>query len=617
MKELVLYPIPESLEIDCKHSLNKETNGYISVCDREFAKAVITAKKSGNIPYSVVIGARNKPPFISVERDLSLDTEAYRIRADASGIAVWASTPAGTFYAFKTLKQILKQSQIKIPYFKIEDKPYFKIRGYMLDISRDKIPTLDTLKEKADMLSDLKINHLELYIEGAPFNYTKYEDMWEGTDCITGEEILEFDSYCKERFIELVPTQNTFGHMGKWLFDGGYSHLAECPNGFERNGGFVPWPMCLDPNDPEAFKLVTETSNDLLNYFSSDKYNVCCDETLELGLGKSKKECEEKGIGRVYFEYLMKLYEYCKSKGKKMLFWADIINEYPELVAEFPKDVLALNWGYYDDLPKEESCINFEKCGIPYCVCPGTAVWNTMTGNTVQAFENIKSTILKGYNHKAVGVVNTEWGDNGHLQGNYSALPATVYGAAMSWQPVENQDINVEQALNDMLEDASQTIGNLLISAGRYVQLEKKHQENTTFSFLLLRNKLTETDSVKDLSHKDFDKVEEYIDGLIEKAEHLSAGFIDIDLLRSELLTGLTAIKLAQEIGHFKLYLRDDNVEKIKEYALKIRNGYNSAINGITYGWMRKNKVSGLHNALVPLVANRNAAQNTFTPPNN
>ena len=589
MKELVLYPIPESLEIDCKHSLNKETNGYISVCDREFAKAVITAKKSGNIPYSVVIGARNKPPFISVERDLSLDTEAYRIRADASGIAVWASTPAGTFYAFKTLKQILKQSQIKIPYFKIEDKPYFKIRGYMLDISRDKIPTLDTLKEKADMLSDLKINHLELYIEGAPFNYNKYEDMWEGTDCITGEEILEFDSYCKERFIELVPTQNTFGHMGKWLFDGGYSHLAECPNGFERNGGFVPWPMCIDPKDPEAFKLVTETSNDLLNYFSSDKYNVCCDETLELGLGKSKRECEEKGIGRVYFEYLMKLYEYCKNKGKKMLFWADIINEYPELVAEFPKDVLALNWGYYDDLPKEESCTNFEKCGIPYCVCPGTAVWNTMTGNTVQAFENIKSTILKGYNHKAVGVVNTEWGDNGHLQGNYSALPATVYGAAMSWQPVENQDINVEQVLNDVLDDTTQTAGELIIDAGRYVQFEKKHQENTTFSFSLLRNKLTETDSVKDLSHKDFDKVEEYIDGLIEKAEHLSAGFIDIDLLRSELLTGLTAIKLAQEIGHFKLYLRDDNDEKIKEYALKIRNVYNSVINGITYGWMIKN----------------------------
>ena len=119
MKELVLYPIPESLEIDCKHSLNKETNGYISVCDREFAKAVITAKKSGNIPYSVVIGARNKPPFISVERDPSLDTEAYRIIADGSGITVLASTPAGEFYAFKTLKQILKQSQIKIPYFKI------------------------------------------------------------------------------------------------------------------------------------------------------------------------------------------------------------------------------------------------------------------------------------------------------------------------------------------------------------------------------------------------------------------------------------------------------------------------------------------------------------------
>ncbi len=617
MKELVLYPIPENLKIDYEKGLSTKADGYISVCDSEFAKAVITAKKGGNIPYSVVIGERNTPPFIRVERDAALDIEAYNITVDGSGISVSASSAQGVFYAFKTLKQIFKQYKTKIPYLKIEDKPYFKIRGYMFDISRDKIPTLDTLKEKADMLCDLKINHLELYIEGAPFNYNKYEDMWDGADCITGEEILEFDSYCKERFIELVPTQNTFGHMAKWLFDGGYSHLAECPNGFERNGGFVPWPMCLDPKDPEAFKLVTETSNDLLNYFSSDKYNVCCDETLELGLGKSKKECEEKGVGRVYFEYLMKLYDYCTDKGKKMLFWADIINEYPELVAEFPKDVLALNWGYYDDLPKEESCTNFEKCGIPYCVCPGTAIWNTMTGNTVQAFENIKTTILKGYNHSAVGVVNTEWGDSGHLQGNYSALPATVYGAAMSWQPIKNQDINIAEVLNDMLDDPTKTAGKLIIDAGRYVQLEKKHLENTTFSFTLLRNKLTETDSVKDLSHNDFDKVEEYIDGLIEKAAHLSAGFYDIDLLRAELLTGLKAIKLAQKIGHYKLYLREKDAEKIKEYALKIRNGYNSVINGITEGWMAKNKISSLNNALKPLIDNRNAAQNSFTPPNN
>ncbi len=617
MKKVTLYPIPKKVKIDSENCFNFNRNGYIAVCDREFAGTVITAKKNSVIKGNVAIGRRTSKADITVKRDPAIAEEGYRIEIGENGVIISASYEAGVFYAFKTLIQLVNQFGARLPYTEIEDKPYFKIRGYLFDISRDKIPTLDTLKEKVDMLADLKINHLELYIEGAPFSYNNYEDMWQGADPITGEDILELDRYCKERFIELVPTQNTFGHMGKWLFDGGYSNLAECPNGFiNKDGGFVPWPMCLDPNDPEAFKLVTDTSDDLLNYFSSDKFNVCCDETLELGLGKSKAECAEKGIGRVYLDYLMKLYNYCKSKGKKMLFWADIINEYPELVAEFPKDVLVLNWGYYNDLPKESSCENFEKNGIPYCVCPGTAIWNTVTGNTVQAFDNIKTTVMKGVRHGAEGVINTEWGDCGHLQGNYSALPAAVYGAMMSWQPEINADADIADVINRMLGDRTEEIGSLLIDAGKYDALEKVHQENITFSFRLLRNNLTETDSVKECVHSDFDKVEKYIDTLLERAYGASDSFYDGQLIVSELITGLRAIKLAQEIGHFKIYLRDGNAAKVKEYGLKIRNGYNAVINGITDGWMKKNKVSNMHGALRPFVDNRNAAQQAFTPDN-
>ncbi|MBQ2236986.1 MAG: hypothetical protein II317_02635 [Clostridia bacterium] len=108
-------------------------------------------------------------------------------------------------------------------------------------------------------------------------------------------------------------------------------------------------------------------------------------------LGKSKPLAEKIGIGRVYLNYLLKLHKYCTEKGKTMMFWADIINEYPELVPEIPKDIVALNWGYYNDLPKEDSCIAFEKSGVPYCVCPGSAVWNTMVGNTTQMLENINN----------------------------------------------------------------------------------------------------------------------------------------------------------------------------------------------------------------------------------
>ena len=53
---------------------------------------------------------------------------------------------------------------------------------------------------------------------------------------MTGEEILALDAYCRERFIELVPNQNSFGHMERWLPLARYADLAETHDWFD-----TPW----------------------------------------------------------------------------------------------------------------------------------------------------------------------------------------------------------------------------------------------------------------------------------------------------------------------------------------------------------------------------------------
>ncbi|MEE1185114.1 MAG: family 20 glycosylhydrolase, partial [Acutalibacteraceae bacterium] len=478
----ILVPIPKSVKFkEKKYILN--TDGYIAVMQKEFFKTTVIAKKYLPFDLENIVGEyKNIKPQIKIVKGKET-AEGYTLVINESGVSVSASGNSGVFYGFMTLKQLIRQYGKALPYCEIVDEPYFKTRGYMLDISRNKIPTLAHLKEKADMLCELKINHIELYVEGAPFAFKNHKAAYEGVDVLTGEEIVEFDKYCAERFIELVPTQNTFGHMGFWLTDiKGYNHLAECPNGFtKKNGDFVPWALCLDPTSEEAFDFVKDLSNDLLSYFSSDKYNVCCDETLEVGLGKSKPLADEIGIGRVYLNYLLKLHKYCTEKGKTMMFWADIINEYPELVPEIPKDIIALNWGYYDDLPKEDSCIAFEKSGVQYCVCPGSAVWNTIVGNTTQMLENIHDTIMKGYRHNAIGAITTDWGDNGHIQGIAPAYPAIVYGAAMSWQPEINEHIDLPSVLNlHIFEDAAGVMGDFALDIGRYADFESKKVENAS-----------------------------------------------------------------------------------------------------------------------------------------
>ncbi len=617
MRQLILCPAPKELAVDEKRFFSLHEELRISVSNSSLLPAVSTAMGYFSEPYQFY---SNDEDCLDICISLlnTIGEEAYSLSIGQDGISIYAGGRAGAFYSLMTLHQIYAQRGKKLPYLTIHDAPHFKIRGFMLDISRDKIPTLETMKERVDDLCALKINHLQLYFEGAPFEYKDYPDMWQGFDVLRGEEIRELDAYCRARFVELIPAQNTFGHMGLWLFDGGYEELAECPHGFvnPKNNSFCPWPMCLDPNDPKAFQLVRNISDDLLSWFSSDKFNVCCDETIELGWGKSKALCDEKGIGRVYFDYLMKLYAYCREKDKTMLFWADIINEYPEIVAELPRDVLVMNWGYYDGLPKEESCANFEKNGISYCVCPGTAAWNTQIGNIPQMLENTRTTIFKGYRHNALGVVNTEWGDGGHWQGSYSAYPGIVYGAAMSWQPVINENLDIAQALDMIFGDRNGKIGKVFLEAGRFMEHEGVAFENTSHALLLLKGSIDSYHLPENLTHKEFDAVTAYLTPLLERLEGAELSYADGDTVKAELRVGIQLILTAQNIGHYHLYKCEKNLKQARIYAKCIEDGLNSALTDLTKLWLRKNKLSKLYRAMAPLKQNLDAIGKVLHPDN-
>ena len=123
-----------------------------------------------------------------------------------------------------------------------------------------------------------KYNQLQLYMEGVPFEYPSFPNMTKNRELLTGEELFLIDKYCKERMIELVPCQNHFGHMRPWV-QTDYNYLAECPGGFDDGPWGFKEPEILDPTDERSLKLVTQMADNLLHYFSSDGYNIYCDET--------------------------------------------------------------------------------------------------------------------------------------------------------------------------------------------------------------------------------------------------------------------------------------------------------------------------------------------------
>jgi len=174
----------------------------------------------------------------------------------------------------------------------------------MLDVSRDKVPTMDTVLALVDLLASWKINQLQLYTEHT-FAYCNHPEAWANASPFTGHEILELDAYCRERHIELVPNQNSFGHMERWLKHPRYLPLAEAPNGFDTPWGeHRSYPSAQCPLDPGSLELMGSLYDELLPHFSSRLLNVGCDETWDLGQGRSKEECAKHGTGRVYLDYI-------------------------------------------------------------------------------------------------------------------------------------------------------------------------------------------------------------------------------------------------------------------------------------------------------------------------
>ncbi len=426
---------------------------------------------------------------ITLAPDRGIPAQGYRLRIADDGIDLVAGDAAGAFYGVATLAQMLRQCEGVLPAGEIEDSPDFPVRGVMLDISRSKVPTVETLFDMVDMFSGWKINHLELYTEHT-FAYENHHEVWAQASPMTGEDILRLDAFCRERFVDLVPNQNSFGHMHHWLELPRYNHLAECPDGFELTLGShtrsMP-PFSLNPTDRRSVELMGELFSELLPHFSSEKFNVGCDETWDVGRGRSAGAVEEKGEGRVYLDYVLEIHELVKRHGRTMHYWGDIVIQHPELVLELPKDAVVLEWGYEADHPFEEHGAEFANSGIPFFVCPGTSSWNTIAGRTSNCLGNIRNATENGLRHGASGVLNTDWGDNNHTQYLPVSYLGFAAGAALSWCQEANRDEDFIAALDlHAFRDDARVMGTLSHDLGNAHEKAGPEPHNSTVLFHLL-----------------------------------------------------------------------------------------------------------------------------------
>ncbi len=391
---------------------------------------------------------------VVVEFCNELKSDEYKICVSREGVKITALDDCSVFRAISTLRQLIVKHGSSVPFCEISDSPDFEKRAYMLDISRCRMPKVETITRLIDLLAELKYNEFQLYMESFVFKYKHFPEYTKDFDCLTPEDIKYLDAYCRDRFIDFVPNQNSFGHMNAWLSEKELSHLAVGDE--ENNTG------TLNPLMDETFDFVDKLYDSLLPHFCSEYVNIGLDEAYGLGKFQLEKVCLQKGNDTVFMDWLNKLAAHIQTKyGKKVQFWADMICGSPNAYERTPEGAVALLWAYdaIQHTYLEKQCKDLQSKNVEFYVCPGNSNWASFTGRFDLMNFNVRTCAELGRDYGAKGILMTDWGfGEGHYHFPVWSLVPLALSAQYCWNAGEVQ--NGENHKNEYVRASEEYIDN-------------------------------------------------------------------------------------------------------------------------------------------------------------
>lgn len=392
--------------------------------EMNFSPRIAVKSTSGSIVLCLVNRDTKAMKMIASQKrsiPSTLGDEGYMLNISPTQIIIAAPTEAGLFYGVQSLKQLIRtdRSGNSIPCLSITDKPTLRYRGWMDDISRGPIPTVEFIKKEIRTMAEFKQNFFNLYTENS-FRPEKYPDI-APTDGLTTSEIKELAGYAIKYHIELMGNFQSFGHQEKMLSNPFYAHLAD-------NGNI------LNPADENTYKLLSDIYAEMIPAYKSNFFNINCDETFGLGEGKSKAMTDSIGESGIYAYHINRLDKLIKPYGKRLMMWGDIAVNNKDIIDRLPKDLIILSWGYHAAESFDDAINPFVKTGFDFMVAPGVGCWGELWPAIGNAAVNISNYTRDGAKLGAMGMMNTAWDDNGHnlFEYNWHGL---VWGAECSWNP--------------------------------------------------------------------------------------------------------------------------------------------------------------------------------------
>jgi hypothetical protein len=367
------------------------------------------------------LGRRADTPWLKPSLRKEAGSEDYWLSIDPQGITVVGHDRGGLFYGVQTLRQLIRANRRDggLPSLTIRDWPALRWRSFMDDMTRGPSATLATLQREAALGAELKMNLFTYYME-YQYAFQKHPLIGPADGSLEPRELRRLVQDCRPWAMDVLGNQQSFGHFGRILAHEKYAALRESAD-------------VLTPVNEDTYRLLDDLYSEVIPLLPFPMFNVCCDETWGLGTGPSKALAAQIGVGGVYARHLRRIHDLLGRKyGKRMMMWGDIILQHPEHLAEIPKDTVMLTWGYSARDSFEHQILPFAGSGYEFFVCPGVSDWSRMLPDFSVATTNIRNFVRDGVKHGALGMLNTEWKDDGEtLRGaNWHGY---AWGAECAW----------------------------------------------------------------------------------------------------------------------------------------------------------------------------------------
>ena len=236
--------------------------------------------------------------------------EGYLLTLRGAVVQLSANDAAGLFYGIQTLRQYLAMPEH--PAVEITDWPELALRSDYLDM-RGIYPKFENLLRYIEEMAAYKLNTLVIEYEDKLPRARK--DLCHPTDALTPEQHRRLLEVARENFIDIIPLQQSFGHLEYVLKLPEYQHLREIPE--------APGEMC--PLREGAYELAASLLEETARLHPDSRYlHLGCDEVWSLG---QSDECKASGKsrGRIAIEYINRLAEKVVSLGKIPIVWHDMM----------------------------------------------------------------------------------------------------------------------------------------------------------------------------------------------------------------------------------------------------------------------------------------------------